>query len=155
MIEVFHTIFFILCVVGCTASTFYYIFVTKKRLDRKKLETERTDEEDGEEIITDENVINVFDSTIGMVPSARYYPNRDYFIPLREKTDKLSPKKKMKAHTLEEPIGYSGENVMGEERAREWEEGLRERRRREQRMMVKRWGVLGNLERRGGVWKLR
>ncbi len=100
MIEVFHIIFFILCVVGCTASTFYYIFVTKKRLDRKKLETERTDEEDGEEIITDENVINVFDSTIGMVPRGRYYPNRDYFIPLREKTDKLSPKKKMKAHTL-------------------------------------------------------
>ena len=102
MIEVFHTIFFILCVVGCTASTFYYIFVTKKRLDRKKLETERTDEEDGEEIITDENVINVFDSTIGMVPSARYYHNRDYFIPLREDKQDFLPKKDIKSHKLVE-----------------------------------------------------
>ena len=127
-----------------------YLWVRHKRENKREVALADELIEDGEEIITDENVINVFDSTIGMVPSARYYPNRDYFIPLREKTDKLSPKKKMKAHTLEEPIGYSGENVMGEERAREWEEGLRERRRREQRMMVKRWGVLGNLERRGG-----
>ena len=30
------------------------------------------------------------------------YPNRDYFIPLREKTDKLSPKKDIKSHKLVE-----------------------------------------------------
>ena len=74
---------------------------------------------------------------------------------VRSKTDKLSPKKMMKVHTLEEPIGYSGENVMGEERAREWEEGMRERRRREQRMMVERWGVGdGRLRMRKeeGIW---
>ena len=103
-----------------------YLWVRHKRENKREVAL-------ADELIEDENGINIF---------------------LEEKENFL-PKKMMKAHTLEEPIGYSGENVMGEERAREWEEGLRERRRREQRMMVKRWGVLGNLERRGGVWKLR
>ena len=132
-----------------------YLWVRHKRENKREVALADELIEDGEEIITDENVINVFDSTIGMVPRGRYYPNRDYFIPLREKTNKLSPKKMMKAHTLEEPIGYSGENVMGEERAREWEEGLRERRRREQRMMVERWGVGDcrlRMRKEEGIW---
>ena len=132
-----------------------YLWVRHKRENKREVALADELIEDGEEIITDENVINVFDSTIGMVPRGRYYPNRDYFIPLREKTDKLSPKKMMKVHTLEEPIGYSGENVMGEERAREWEEGLRERRRREQRMMVERWGVGDcrlRMRKEEGIW---
>ena len=44
---------------------------------------------------------------------------------------------------------------MGEERAREWEEGLRERRRREQRMMVERWGVGDcrlRMRKEEGIW---
>ena len=81
-----------------------YLWVRHKRENKREVALADELIEDGEEIITDENVINVFDSTIGMVPRGRYYPNRDYFIPLREKTDKLSPKKMMKVHTLEEPL---------------------------------------------------
>lgn len=35
--------------------------------------------------------------------------NRDYFIPLREKKEDFLPKKKIKYHTLEEPIEYDYE----------------------------------------------
>jgi hypothetical protein len=42
-----------------------------------------------------------------------YYP--DYFIPLKKKKEDFSPKKKMKYHTLEEPIEYYSEDKAEDE----------------------------------------
>ena len=66
-----------------------YLWVRHKRENKREVAL-------ADELIEDENGINIF---------------------LEEKENFL-PKKMMKAHTLEEPIGYSGENVMGEERGR-------------------------------------
>ncbi len=79
-----------------------YLWVRHKRENKREVALADELIEDDEEIITDENVINVFDSTIGMVPRGRYYPNRDYFIPLRETKKNFLPKKDIKAHTLVE-----------------------------------------------------
>ena len=77
-----------------------YLWVRHKRENKREVALADELIEDDEEIITDENVINVFDSTIGMVPRGRYYPNRDYFIPLREAKKNFLPKKDIKSHTL-------------------------------------------------------
>ena len=77
-----------------------YLWVRHKRENKREVALADELIEDDEEIITDENVINVFDSTIGMVPRGRYYPNRDYFIPLRETKKNFLPKKDIKSHTL-------------------------------------------------------
>ena len=41
------------------------------------------------------------------------YPNRDYFIPLREYKEDFLPKYKMRYHTLVEPIAYYSEDECG------------------------------------------
>ena len=77
-----------------------YLWVRHKRENKREVALADELIEDDEEIITDENVINVFDSTIGMVPRGRSNHNRDYFIPLREAKKNFLPKKDIKSHTL-------------------------------------------------------
>lgn len=72
--------------------------------------------EENDIIVTDSaTTTNVFDSTIGMFPSNMGYYNRGYFIPLREDKQDFLPKKKIKYHTLEEPIEYYSENEAEDE----------------------------------------
>lgn len=86
-----------------------YLWVRHKR--ENKREVALADELIEDELIEDEN---------GIIVTRRNYQTSTHNVfpdEVRSKTDKLSPKNKMKVHTLEEPIGYSGENVMSEEEA--------------------------------------
>lgn len=81
-----------------------YLWVRHKRENKREVAL-------ADELIEDEN---------GIIVTRRNYQTSTHNVfpdEVRSKTDKLSPKNKMKVHTLEEPIGYSGENFMSEEEA--------------------------------------
>lgn len=89
-----------------------YLWVIHKRESKREV----TLAEENDIIVTDSaTTTNVFDSTIGMFPSNMGYYNRGYFIPLREDKQDFLPKKKIKYHTLEEPIEYYSENEAEDE----------------------------------------
>ena len=93
-----------------------YLWVRHKRENAVVDYSHQSEIEENGIIVTDSaTTTNVFDSTIGMFPSNMGYYNRGYFIPLREDKQDFLPKKKIKYHTLEEPIEYYSENEAEDE----------------------------------------
>ena len=60
-----------------------------------------------EAIMIDESTTRYRGSIYGDYPTGgedRYYPDRDYFIPLKKKKEDFLPKKRMKVHKLDQGI---------------------------------------------------
>ena len=92
-----------------------YLWVRHKRESKREVAL-------ADELIEDENDIIVTDSNTFEQTIGRFNHNRDYFIPLRERyggileeKEDFIPKKKIKYHTLEEPIEYYSENEAEDE----------------------------------------
>lgn len=89
-----------------------YLWVRHKRESKREVTL-------ADELIEDENGIIVTGSTTTTAQTiGRFNHNRDYFIPLRERyggileeKEDFIPKKRIKYHTLEEPIEYYSEPI--------------------------------------------
>ena len=91
----------------CVIWIIFYIR-NKRESEREVALADELIEEENDIIVTGHTIVT--DSTI-VQTIGRPNHNRTYFIPLREEKEDFIPKKKMKYHTLEEPIARLNQDV--------------------------------------------